>query len=50
MTHAASSRPLFALLLAAAALATPQAAAAQALGTFRWQQQPYCNVITVNVV
>ena len=25
-------------------------AAAQPLGTFRWQQQPYCNVITFNVV
>lgn len=28
--------------------ATP--AAAQTLGTFRWQLQPYCNVITVTVV
>jgi hypothetical protein len=26
------------------------AAAAQPLGTFRWQQQPYCNVLTINVV
>ncbi|MGD9902158.1 MAG: hypothetical protein AB7U83_01715 [Vicinamibacterales bacterium] len=25
-------------------------ASAQPLGTFRWQQQPYCNVLTVNVV
>jgi hypothetical protein len=25
-------------------------ASAQALGTFRWQQQPYCNVVTFNVV
>lgn len=23
---------------------------AQPIGTFRWQQQPYCNVLTVNVV
>ena len=25
-------------------------ASAQPLGTFRWQQQPYCNVVTFNVV
>ncbi len=25
-------------------------ASAQTIGTFRWQQQPYCNVITLNVV
>jgi hypothetical protein len=25
-------------------------AAAQTVGTFRWQQQPYCNVVTVTVV
>jgi len=30
-----------------AAVATP--AAAQSLGTFTWQLQPYCNVVTVNV-
>ncbi len=24
-------------------------ATAQPLGTFRWQQQPYCNVFTVSV-
>ena len=29
-------------------LASP-AADAQSLGTFRWQLQPYCNVVTVNV-
>lgn len=23
---------------------------AQPVGTFRWQQQPYCNVLTLNVV
>lgn len=27
-----------------------QLASAQPLGTFRWQQQPYCNVLTVQVV
>jgi hypothetical protein len=32
------------------ALGLPAPAVAQSLGTFRWQQQPYCNVITVNVV
>lgn len=25
-------------------------ARAQALGSFRWQQQPYCNVLTLNVI
>jgi hypothetical protein len=28
---------------------TVSSAAAQPLGTFRWQLQPYCNVLTVNV-
>jgi len=27
-----------------------EVASAQPLGTFRWQQQPYCNVLTLNVV
>ena len=27
----------------------PAAASAQPLGTFRWQMQPYCNVVTVTV-
>jgi hypothetical protein len=31
-------------------LVSTAAAEAQPLGTFRWQQQPYCNVITLNVV
>ncbi len=35
---------------AAALTLTASAADAQPLGSFRWQQQPYCNVITVNVV
>jgi hypothetical protein len=32
------------------AVVWPGSAAAQPLGTFRWQQLPYCNVITVRVV
>lgn len=28
---------------------TPTIALAQPLGTFRWQMQPYCNVVTLNV-
>lgn len=35
-------------LVGVAALAS--GAQAQTIGTFRWQQQPYCNVITLNVV
>ncbi|MFN7978360.1 MAG: tail fiber domain-containing protein [Vicinamibacterales bacterium] len=31
-------------------LCVPAPARAQSLGTFRWQLQPYCNVITVNIV
>ena len=31
-------------------LAGALAAGAQPLGTFRWQQQPYCNILTLNVV
>jgi hypothetical protein len=34
----------------AAILASTTVAAAQPLGTFRWQQQPYCNILTLNVV
>ena len=37
----------FAALLAATAL--PSRVAAQPLGTFRWQLQPFCNVVTVAV-
>jgi Chaperone of endosialidase/Head domain of trimeric autotransporter adhesin len=41
---------MFRTALALAALAAPTAAAsAQSLGTFTWQLQPYCNVVTVNV-
>jgi hypothetical protein len=32
------------------ALAIPHVVAAQSLGTFRWQLQPYCNVLTMTVV
>jgi hypothetical protein len=31
-------------------LASAAAAEGQPLGTYRWQQEPYCNVITLNVV
>jgi len=41
---------MFRLLLAFLAVAvTAVPAAAQALGTFRWQLQPFCNVVTVTV-
>ena len=40
-------RPFLLLVLVSALPATT--AFAQALGTFRWQLQPYCNLITVNV-
>lgn len=33
-----------------AVAAVPQLVMAQPVGTFRWQQQPYCNVLTVSVV
>jgi hypothetical protein len=42
------TRPVHILALAAA-LALPEISAAQPLGTFRWQLQPFCNVVTVNV-
>ena len=37
------------LVLFVALAMWPSSAAAQSLGTFRWQTQPYCNVITVSV-
>lgn len=37
-------------VLAAVLILMGSAANAQPLGSFRWQQQPYCNVITVNLV
>lgn len=39
-----------ALAVAAVAALAATPASAQPLGTFRWQLQPYCNVITVTVV
>ncbi len=42
-------RFLFAGLAAAAVSLTALAAEAQPLGTFTWQLQPFCNVVTVNV-
>lgn len=41
---------LGAFALALSQLVAPAPAAAQALGTFRWQMQPYCNVIAVTLV
>ena len=38
------------LAVCAVMAAEAGSASAQSLGTFRWQLQPYCNVITVNVV
>ncbi|MDH4066821.1 MAG: hypothetical protein OEW19_20665, partial [Acidobacteriota bacterium] len=35
--------------LGALTLVPPAAAMAQSLGTFRWQLQPYCNIVTVTV-
>jgi hypothetical protein len=39
------SIPAFAIIMAAAS-----AASAQSLGTFRWQTEPYCNVLTLTVM
>lgn len=38
-----------ALACLVAAAGTPRAAQAQTVGTFRWQLQPYCNVITATI-
>lgn len=38
------------VIIALVAGAPTTDAAAQSLGTFRWQLQPFCNVVTVNVV
>jgi hypothetical protein len=43
------TRALLALVPLAAATMIPPPVSAQTLGTFRWQMQPYCNVITVTV-
>lgn len=39
-----------ALLVVATVLAVTGPAAAQSLGTFRWQTEPFCNVLTLNVI
>jgi hypothetical protein len=39
-------RTLFVCLLL---LCTSRATFAQPIGTFRWQMQPYCNVVALNV-
>ena len=44
-----NTRPAAALAAMALLAAAPGRAAAQTLGTFRWQLQPYCNVITVTI-
>ncbi len=45
------SLPLvFAASVLLSGLASPPLAGAQPLGTFRWQLQPYCTVLTVSVV
>lgn len=49
MTSSRSAKVL-ALLAAGAAMLAGDDAAAQSVGTFRWQLQPYCNVVTVAVV
>ena len=41
--------PRFALVTAVLGLVSPGAAAAQPIGTFAWQTQPYCNQIVVAV-
>ena len=40
----------FVLLFAGLCALLPADAAAQPVGTFRWQLRPYCNVMTLNVV
>lgn len=42
--------PLFRIgTLAALVLAAPSAVLAQVFGTFPWQMQPYCNVVTLTL-
>jgi hypothetical protein len=43
------SRLVFTIAALAAAATAPAPAAAQPLGTFRWQLQPHCNVLTLTV-
>lgn len=44
------ARALPVAVLAAASILAVGRAEAQSLGTFRWQLQPFCNVVSVNVV
>ena len=44
------TRPVAALALALAIGASTLGAQGTPLGTFRWQLQPFCNIVTVNVV
>ncbi|MCC6989261.1 MAG: tail fiber domain-containing protein [Acidobacteria bacterium] len=44
-----ATRTIVAVASALTMLAASRPADAQSLGTFRWQLQPFCNVITVNV-
>ncbi len=39
----------FATFIACLIIASVSSVSAQPLGTFRWQMQPYCNVLTLNV-
>lgn len=41
--------PLWFLIATLSIIASSTKATAQTVGTFRWQQQPYCNVITLTV-
>ena len=43
-------RPFAAIAILAAALGAVDRAHAQPLGTFSWQLQPFCNVVTVNLI
>jgi hypothetical protein len=43
-------RIAFVKIVVALAVAQPCTAVAQSLGVFRWQMQPYCNVVTFTVV
>ncbi len=42
--------PRVLVLAGLVALVAPALAAAQSLGTFRWQIQPYCNILSLSVV
>jgi len=44
------TRSLFSVLVVAAVSLAASGAEAQPLGTFTWQLQPFCNVVTVNVM